>query len=271
MTILGSGSMLRAGLNPLFFVRDSARLALQNASVFSAINCVSTTAAIPELKLDSVSFLQGKGIVARPCTVVATRTSFSVDPPMGGTALFVSLPAMPATGTSKVIFDRVSIRNMGLSVSGTGDVLNMVNSVVDGSEASFGAAMTFEMSAGGTFLFSTFVNAPMSCGSSASITVSNSIMFGTMANDVLYEISAVCPVHYTLMNPQAAVYTGWDHVLRNVDPLLTSLPNHDFHLPATSPAVDAADPAAVLSTDIEGTARPQGTRLDLGAFEYKKP
>lgn len=41
------------------------------------------------------------------------------------------------------------------------------------------------------------------------------------------------------------------------------------HLPATSPAVDAADPAAVLSTDIEGTARPQVTRLDLGAFEYK--
>lgn len=267
VTILGSGSTLSGGLNPLFNVKDTSRLALQDATVLSVINCTSTSTQLPELRLDGVHFEQGKGIGAKPCKVVATRTTFSVMPPNGGLALSVTLP-LSGGGSSDITLDRVHLLNVGLTVSGAGNRLTMTNSVVDGTNTNFGASLNFEMGASGVISFSTLVNAPATC-SSSSVSFENSIMFGTMANDVLYEISAVCPVHYSLMNPQAMVYTGWDHVLRNVDPLLTSLPNKDFHLLATSPAIDAADPAASLSTDIAGTPRPQGTRLDMGAYEYK--
>ena len=44
--------------------------------------------------------------------------------------------------------------------------------------------------------------------------------------------------------------------------------NNDFHLMATSPARDAANPAAATAgTDIDGDARPQGTASDIGADE----
>jgi hypothetical protein len=54
-----------------------------------------------------------------------------------------------------------------------------------------------------------------------------------------------------------------------MDPRFVNAAGGDFHLMTGSPAIDAADPAATLSTDYDGTARPQGAGRDLGAFEYK--
>jgi parallel beta-helix repeat protein len=41
----------------------------------------------------------------------------------------------------------------------------------------------------------------------------------------------------------------------------------DYHLRKGSPAVDAAEPSSAPRTDIEGTARPIGSRPDAGAYE----
>lgn len=43
---------------------------------------------------------------------------------------------------------------------------------------------------------------------------------------------------------------------------------HDFHLRSGSPAIDAGSAVGGPATDIEGTKRPQGTGVDLGAYEY---
>jgi hypothetical protein len=43
----------------------------------------------------------------------------------------------------------------------------------------------------------------------------------------------------------------------------------DFHLKSTSPAINKGTANLAPSTDIEGTARPQNSYFDIGAYEYK--
>jgi hypothetical protein len=53
------------------------------------------------------------------------------------------------------------------------------------------------------------------------------------------------------------------------DPLFVDPVHNNFHLQLASPARDAADPAATLAVDLDGDARPQGARRDMGADEIK--
>lgn len=55
----------------------------------------------------------------------------------------------------------------------------------------------------------------------------------------------------------------------NADPMFVNPNLGNFHIKATSPARDAADPAATLAVDFEGEARPQGPHSDMGADEFK--
>jgi hypothetical protein len=55
----------------------------------------------------------------------------------------------------------------------------------------------------------------------------------------------------------------------NADPLFVNVLQGNFHIQATSPARDAADPAATLAVDFDGDPRPQGARSDMGADEWK--
>jgi Right handed beta helix region/Protein of unknown function (DUF1565) len=53
----------------------------------------------------------------------------------------------------------------------------------------------------------------------------------------------------------------------NVDPLFVSPSTYDFHLQSSSPAVDDGITIPVITTDFDGTSRPQGLGYDLGAYE----
>ncbi len=62
--------------------------------------------------------------------------------------------------------------------------------------------------------------------------------------------------------------------LTRSDPRLGALgdnggPTATMALPATSPAVDAADPRCDAATDQRGITRPQGPRCDIGAYELQ--
>jgi len=70
-----------------------------------------------------------------------------------------------------------------------------------------------------------------------------------------------------MVSPQVTPLSGPGNVL-NLDPRWLNASGNDFHLTATSPAIDIADPMSTEATDFEGTSRPQGAGRDIGAFEY---
>ena len=54
------------------------------------------------------------------------------------------------------------------------------------------------------------------------------------------------------------------------DPLFVNAANNDFHLQASSPAIDAGSSSVntIVTQDYDGVSRPQGAQYDRGAFEY---
>ena len=93
---------------------------------------------------------------------------------------------------------------------------------------------------------------------------SNNIVFGNLSTSTNSQIiTDNCTFAYSDIGPAAFAGTG------NLasDPQFVDLTAGDFHLRTTSPARDAADPAATLAVDLEGIPRPQGAGRDLGAYE----
>jgi parallel beta-helix repeat protein len=63
-----------------------------------------------------------------------------------------------------------------------------------------------------------------------------------------------------------------NHELWNVDPRFVDPLSGDFHLKATSPAIDSGDDLGdLVPDDFDGAVRPQGTGFDIGAFEFPVP
>ena len=62
--------------------------------------------------------------------------------------------------------------------------------------------------------------------------------------------------------------SGQDAASVSSDPLFVDAGNDDFNIPNTSPCVDAGTDVSVTD-DIIGTQRPQGAKVDIGAFEYQ--
>jgi len=59
-----------------------------------------------------------------------------------------------------------------------------------------------------------------------------------------------------------------DHNLFGADPKFANPLAGDFHLTASSPAIDAGSSQDAPSSDFEGNPRPQGAGYDLGAYEF---
>jgi hypothetical protein len=81
-------------------------------------------------------------------------------------------------------------------------------------------------------------------------------------------VNGPCVANYTIVLPQSTALSGANNQL-GVNPLLRSVASGDYHLTASSPAIQAADPLATDPDDFDGVSRPaQGTRRSIGAFEF---
>ena len=92
------------------------------------------------------------------------------------------------------------------------------------------------------------------------------------SNDIVIEING------TEYNTFSAYQSGTSQDAHSLfaDPQYVSavIPNPDLHLQATSPAIDAGDPAFVAAageTDMDGGNRVENGRVDIGADEYSSP
>jgi hypothetical protein len=85
----------------------------------------------------------------------------------------------------------------------------------------------------------------------------------TYTNNLVYQNSGT---NWSLLNGNT--HTG----TISADPQFVSYSSTgsgDYHLKSTSPAVDKGSAAYAPPTDINGTPRPQGPAVDIGAYEYK--
>jgi len=101
---------------------------------------------------------------------------------------------------------------------------------------------------------------------------------GEVKNNVFYKagsiyfadsgatISADHNLIYTPGTTQSA--TKFPNDILNVDPKFVNFAADDYHLLSGSPAIDKASNLSIAS-DLDGTARPQGSSPDIGSYEFK--
>lgn len=184
--------------------------------------------------------------------------------------------SMPSGNTALLTLRRVKlIGNAGGGVSISGGEFDIQNTIIakNGSAtSSFGGVFITQANSGTrAFAFNTVANNTATtsitpgvlCAAVATpINLSNSIVFGASGTQVE---GSNCSWTYSDIGPTAQAGTG----NINADPMFVNAAQGDFHISASSPCKDAADPAATLDEDFDRDTRPQGAARDIGADEVQ--
>jgi hypothetical protein len=214
--------------------------------------------------------------------------------------------SIPNGGAPKLVLTRVTVDgNQGLGISASAGTLTMSRSTVSGntgggisiSGAQFDFTNNFIVQNGGpsTALggiridgittagihildFNTIganvgpmtIHTGVTCGTVLMpLVFSNNIIYGNIVSNGGLQVggNSNCSTTYSDVGPDVVPGPGTNDIAS--DPMFVSPLQGKFHLMPNSPARDAADPAATLAEDIDGDARPQGPRRDMGADEIK--
>jgi len=284
VVIHGYGATLNAAAAATSIGLDNgARLQLLGLTVvnlsagMTAIDCFpSTSAAKPFLEMDEVSVdAVAVAVLAYPCTATIARSRLKTR-----NASFSVVYALP---TSSVTIDRsVLDGGNGVVAEGQGSVVRVTNSIImnqTGDRGAFAGTNVFGQGVGSVSVsFSTVINSQVKCGSGVprcaggtdvGSCVDSSIIFNGLAGAPADTVQpGGCTASYSLIFPQSTPLTGGNNKY-GVNPTFNDFAGADYHLANNSMAIDAADPAATNFIDFDGVQRPQGTRSDIGAFEFK--
>ena len=98
--------------------------------------------------------------------------------------------------------------------------------------------------------------------------VRNNIFYNAGSNYWASDGGSVEGSHNILYTTEGAIDPAdFPNDLVNIDPLFANPAAEDYHIQAGSPAIDAGLNVGV-TTDLEGTPRPQGGGYDIGAYEF---
>jgi hypothetical protein len=258
LQISASGAVAAVPVGPAIEVKGASVVSIEGIRVknvgggasVNAVVCSIDAGNSPSLRLVGVQIdgSSGRGIAATSCTLKVANSKL-----MGNVGGGVS-----ASSSDFELVNNIIVKNGGLA-SIFGGVL------IDGNPPSGPSGATFE--------FNTVSGNGAQAGSASGVLCSlvgtplvfeNSIVYGNVGVDG--QVSGVkCAWAYSDVGPQPATGTG----TINNDPQFVDEASNNYHLKPTSPAIDAADPAASVDVDIDGEMRPAGGRSDMGADEVK--
>lgn len=213
--------------------------------------CSTITSAHPSVHLTRsiVTNNAGGGISANNCIMTVENSSISAN----------AGRAVSTTHSALTMDSNVISQNAGGGISVTSSVIAVVNNVIvlNGTPSGDVGGVWINQALGDSlFEFNTIANnvakddilvfAGINCLSA--FPIRSSIIYENSPND----LSPACTCSYC-------------HVTGDADPLFVG--GGDYHLQASSPCIDGADPGATLGHDIDGEVRPQGAGYDIGADE----
>jgi hypothetical protein len=188
------------------------------------------------------------------------------------------------TTTGTLVMSRSIVKGNtagGLSISGTEfDITNCLIVGNGGATSTIGGIDISMIATAGTHRldFNTIasnqgpvaatINTGVNCNAIGTpLTFDSNIIYGNAVNGGGQQLggSALCAAIYSDVGPDPT--TGSTNI--NMSPMFVNAAQGDYHLLSTSPAKDAANPAATTNVDIDGDARPQGARRDIGADEVR--
>lgn len=273
ITLVGHGATLRATSGMYTFnITDTANVTIRGMALdLSALTGYcggldSTNGGTLQLSdativLDGLTF---NAMVLAGCHATLDRVTIAL------TSHGQISPAMFVSDNVVLNADRLHITttdaSSALVFNGKQSTIHISNSLFENTKINL---LSTETATQSTYAF--FFNTIVTSESNAidGTTSGNRILF--VEDNVLVAATdaiacAQCAVDHNLTYPQT-ILVGSSNIV--VDPQFASAATRDYHLTATSPAVDTASPSTGFATthDFEGIARPQGAGFDLGALE----
>ena len=141
------------------------------------------------------------------------------------------------------------------------------NCIFTRNEALAGAAV-FNVDSSAVFLHCTFAwntatsHAGVTEGGGPAIQFTNCIFWGNSPDEIREGAAGRPIVRYSLVRGGCP---GEGNV--DANPLFLDMEGGDFRLNVSSPCLDSGTPDGAPATDFDGVARPQGSGIDMGAYE----
>jgi len=250
----------------------------------------ASSAPVVILRSITIDGNDGQGVDTNNCKVTVERSTLNGNTGGGVTALGGSVTltestlagntggGINASGGSVIAVTQSTLSgNTGGGVKLAASSFVLVNNVIDknGSISSeFGGvsingippsgAATFQFNTVATNIAGLNLASGVQCTAAAPIALGSSIVFGNVVTGTGSQTSSTnCSWTYSNIGPQAVSGTG----NINTAPTFVNEGTNDYHLKPDSAGINAADPAATVTTDIDGDTRPAGGRSDMGADE----